>query len=169
MNNIISDGLINKMALNIRKDYRPLIFTLVGSLLMLSYAFMFADSIVLDPSSYEEVNMHMDILALVSIIYFVINVALLLCFTCGRKTNLCCFVACGVTMACFAMIATISANSLPYLDDCRDLALGNDISVSECMNVVTVDQSYTGQEILDLAKLENASIQDNILTRELVP
>ena len=70
------------------------------------------------------------------------------------------------------VVTTDSVNSLPFYEECKKLADVSDISASECMNVIDVNASHTGQEIVDAVKahkIVETTTELEILNRLLKP
>ena len=69
-------------------------------------------------------------------------------------------------------VTTDSVKSLPFYEECKKLADVSDISMSECMNVIDVNASHTGQEIVDVVKahkIVETTTELEILNRLLKP
>lgn len=66
---------------------------------------------------------------------------------------------------------TDSVTNLPYYKECVELGSVRDISILECMSIVAVNPSYTGQEIIDAVELNKNTQTDTseILDRQLRP
>ena len=70
------------------------------------------------------------------------------------------------------MIALDFVRGVPYFEECGDLSDVSDISIVECMSAVSVNNHYTGQEIIDSVKSVEITEEIDklkILDRRLLP
>ena len=156
----------------LQEKYSPLIIALIFASILILAIIAHAVSIQPDPSRYGSVSALGFLISVFSLIYSLLGTLYLTEIAHDGKIKRM-IVAVGVISFLIVVVISLhSSASLPYYGECRNLAYISDISFQDCMGVVTLDRSYTGQEIIDLVKsgeiAENAERQED-LNSQLVP
>ena len=126
-----------------------------------------ANSVVLDPSSYEQIISDSFIVFLVSLVFCIGTIVWMMCSLPYWQSALICILGAFIAVFLFTIIAQSSLQDMPFLGNCKDLAADTDISIRDCMSVVKLGESYTGQEIVDLVGLKESSVP--ILEQKILP
>ena len=156
----------------LQEKYSPLIIALIFASILILAIIAHAVSIQPDPSRYESVSALGFLISVFSLIYSLLGTLYLTEIAHDGKIKRM-IVAVGVISFLIVVVISLhSSASLPYYGECRNLAYISDISFQDCMGVVTLDRSYTGQEILDIYEsinIEKDISQHEILERNLLP
>ena len=149
------------------KNYASLLSSIIISTAILASTFMFINLVSNDPSQFSmTIYIYVGIILGVGLIVGMMSM-LIGIFERRDNSNGKNYIISIIILvcACFGSAIFIITADIPFLDDCNHLSSISDITTDECMNLVSLEKTQTGQEILNLYEKSG----DGILDRNLTP
>ena len=150
------------------KNYASLLLSIIISSLILASSIIFINLVSNDPSQFSTA-VYLGVVFGSGLIACTMVIGIRVGTDDDKKT---CTISIIILLCAWFVTIVFMIFAIPFLDDCKNLSSISDISVDECMNLVSLEKIQTGQEILDVyeSKLDiNDISRYEILDRNLAP
>ena len=158
---------------SLKEKYKPLILVSIVPIILIFVGLTITNPTTNDLLSFKDKQIFVNVISLFTVLYMLCAL-----FIYGLKASgdvitlvMGMFFIIGLCFLTAVMTFYMIYNS-PYIEECYALGSVGDIKLSECMDVVETNPSYTGQEIIDAVKSTKTgekSTDFGILDRPLKP
>ena len=160
------------VTISIKEEYINLVLFSAIPFILVCTGLVLASYFDNTPSSFSVIQMWGIVIALFAFGYGICG-SMLYCTTIRPSKILVAGLLIIVALCILTIIIALDfVNGVPYFEECADLRDVSDISLVECMSAVSVNNHYTGQEIIDSVKSVEITEEIDklkILDRRLLP